>query len=56
MSNRQQCGYDQKNVAIRIDSKKEKIDDLQAEIKQKFKEYIKASKKYSDKNETVTTR
>jgi hypothetical protein len=38
-----------------MDGKKEKIDDLQAKIKQKFKEYIKASKKYLDKFESVTT-
>jgi hypothetical protein len=38
-----------------MDGKKEKIDDLQAKIKQKFKEYIEASKKYSDEFESVTT-
>jgi hypothetical protein len=55
MSNRQRCGYDQKRVAIRMDSKKVNLDDLQAEMKQKFMQYMEASKKYSDEYEIITT-
>jgi hypothetical protein len=55
MSNRQRCGYDKKRVAIRMDSKKVNLDDLQAEMKQIFMQYMEASKKYSDEYETVTT-
>ena len=38
-----------------MDSKKEKVDDLQAEIKQKFMQYMEASKRYSDEYEIITT-
>jgi hypothetical protein len=38
-----------------MDSRKEKLDDLQAEIKQKFMQYMEASEKYSEEYEIVTT-